>query len=253
MHSISIRYKKEIDENEVWHSLYTLLGLLRQNGQLIGRFMEPYAKDGRISAVFPTATEDALDAKYQNKYVVDSIANLKQLCGHEIEIAWVGFGEDQEKSICHCAEHDYFLLRYHDSYSPILCGSCEKQVPLHRMPKLQDFGFWPLTCWQSAYVGCMLIDLNCGAGEKWAIKQQCDYDSGLSKQGRAVTAKIMETTGITTYYFISNYSKRSKKKDINRPCPSCGGDWHLEKEIHHYVKHRCDKCLLMSAYSNNHL
>jgi predicted nucleic acid-binding Zn ribbon protein len=253
MHSISIRYENSIDENEVWHSFYMLLGFLRQNGQLIGRFMEPYAKDGRISAVFPTATQDALDAKYQNKYVVDGIASLEELCGNKIEIAWVGFGEDQEKSICHCVEHDHFLLRYHDSYSSILCGSCEKQVPLFKIPQIQDFGFWPLTSWQNAYVGCVLLDLNCGVGEKWAIKQQCNYDSGLSKQGRAVAKKIMEATGVKTYYFIANYSKRSRKKDINRPCPSCGGNWHLEKEIHHYVKHKCDKCLLMSAYSNNNL
>ncbi len=252
MHSISIRYKKEIDENEVWHNFYMLLGFLRHNGQLIGRFMEPYAKDGHISAVFPTATEDALDVKHQNKYVIDSIASLEKLCGDKIEIVWVGFGEDQKQSICHCVEHHHFLLRFHDSYSSILCGSCEKQLPLFKIPQIQDFGFWPLTSWQSAYMGCVLIDLNSGAGEKWAIKQQCDYNSGLSKQGRAVAAKIMEMTGVKTYYFIANYSKRSKKKDINRPCPSCGGNWYLEKEIHQYVKHKCDKCLLMSAHSNNH-
>jgi predicted nucleic acid-binding Zn ribbon protein len=70
MYSISIRYGNEIDENEVWHSFYMLLGFLQYNGQLIGRFMEPYAKDGRISAVFPTATQDALDTKYQKKTVI---------------------------------------------------------------------------------------------------------------------------------------------------------------------------------------
>jgi predicted nucleic acid-binding Zn ribbon protein len=252
MHTIAIKYGKDIDENELWHAFYELLGYLRHNGQLTGRNMQPYAKDGRISATFPTATEDALNEKYHNKYVADGIAKLEKLCGQKLEIEWVGYGEDHEKSICDCSAHKHFLLRYHDEYSSILCGLCEKQVPLFRLPKLIDFGFWNLTCWQSAYLGCILIDLNCGAGEKWAIRQQSDYDSGLSIQGQAVAAKITEATGVKTYYFLSNFSKRSKIKDINRPCPSCGGAWHLDQPIHQYVRHKCDKCLLMSAYSNNH-
>ncbi len=252
MHTISIKQGEDIDQNEVWHAFYELLGYLRHNGQLIGRYMQPFAKDGQISATFPTATEDALDEKYHNKYVVDGIAKLEKLCGQKLKIEWVGFGEDQEKSICNCTKHKYFLLYYYSEYSPILCGSCEKQVPLFRLPKLHDFGYWNLTCWESAYKGCVLIDLNCGTGERWAIKQQCDFDSGLSKQGREVAAKITETTGVKTYYFLSNFSKRSKVKDINRPCPSCGGEWHLAKEIHGYVRLKCDKCLLMSAYSNSH-
>ncbi len=252
MHEISIKYKPTVDQNELWHAFYGLLGFLWHNGQLIGRYMQPYAKDGQISATFPTATDDALDAKYHNKYVIDGIAKLEELCSQKLEIEWVGFGEDQEDSICNCTEHEHFLLRYHDEYSSILCGSCEKQVPLFRMPKLHDFGYWNLTNWESAYLGFVLIDLNCGAGEKWAIKQQCDYDSGLSKQGREVAAKITEATGVKTYYFLANYSKRSKVKDIARPCPSCSGDWHLDAPIHQYVRQKCDKCLLMSAYSNHH-
>ncbi len=252
MHTISIKYHSKIDQNELWHAFYDFLGYLRHNGQLIGRYMHPYAKDGSISATFPTATEDALDEKYHNKYVIDGIRKLENLCGQKLKIEWVGSGEDQETSICNCTKHKYFLLYYYKDYSPILCGSCEKQVPLFQMPKLHDFGYWNLTNWLNAYEGCVLIDLNCGTGERWAIKQQCDFDSGLSVQGRAVAAKITEATGVKTYYFLSNFSKRSKTKDRNRPCPSCGGDWHLAEEIHGYVRHKCDKCLLMSAYSNHH-
>jgi predicted nucleic acid-binding Zn ribbon protein len=253
MHTISIKYADDIDQNELWHAFNGLLGFLRHNGQLIGRYMQPFAKDGRISATFPTATEDALDKQHHNKYVVDGIGKLEELCGQKLEIEWVGYGEDQEKSICDCTKHKHFLLYYYGEYSPIVCGSCEKQLPLFKMPKLYDnTEYWNLTNWQSAYQGCVLIDLNCGTGERWAIRQQCDYNSGLSKQGREVAAKITEITGVKTYYFLSNFSKRSRKKDIERPCPSCGGEWHLEKSIHGYVHHKCDKCLLMSAYSNHH-
>jgi predicted nucleic acid-binding Zn ribbon protein len=78
------------------------------------------------------------------------------------------------------------------------------------------------------------------------------FDSGLSKQGRKVAAKISEVSGIKTYYFLSNVAKQKKEIDINRPCPSCGGAWHLEKEKFGYFRYQCDICLLMSAYSNYH-
>jgi predicted nucleic acid-binding Zn ribbon protein len=252
MHSISIKYEKNIDENELWHAFYGLLSALRHNGQLIERNMQPYAKDGRISAVFPTATEDALTPQYHNKYVSEGIEKLEILCGHKLEIEWVGYGEDQENSICHCSEPALFLMRYNDEFSSISCGSCEKEVPLFKLPKLTDYGYYTLTSWQNAYKACVLLDWNCGTGEKWAIKQQSDPHSGLSKQGREVANKIMEVTGVKTYYFLSNYSKQSKAKDISRPCPSCGGAWHLGEEILQYVHHKCDTCLLMSAYSNHH-
>jgi predicted nucleic acid-binding Zn ribbon protein len=252
MHTISIKYGKDIDENELWHAFYGLLGYLRHSGQLNGRYIQPYSKDGRISATIFTVTEEALDEKYHNQYVVKAIADLEKLCGNSLEIKHVGFGENEQNEICHCQKHDYFVLSYQKEFSPIICGSCDKSVPIFRMPKLHDFGYWTLTCWQSAFMACVMLDLNCGTGEKWAIRQQCDYDSGLSKQGREVAAKITETTGVKTYYFLANYSKRSRKQDIARPCPSCGGEWHLEQPIHHYFRHKCDKCLLMSAYSNHH-
>jgi predicted nucleic acid-binding Zn ribbon protein len=252
MHELSIKYDPaKFKDDELWHAFYELLGFLRHSGQLVGRNMQPYEKNGQMLATIYTATEDALDAKYHNKYVVQGIAKLEEMCDNKLIIKHVGFGEDEKNKICTCTEHQHFLLYYYQEYSPVVCGTCEKAVPLFKMPHLHDFGFWNVTNWISAYKGCVLIDLNCGAGEKWAIKQQCDYNSGLSKQGRAVAQKITEATGVKTYYFLSNFSKGSKKKDKIRPCPSCGEAWRLEKEIHRYVRFKCDTCLLMSAESTS--
>jgi predicted nucleic acid-binding Zn ribbon protein len=252
MHELSIKLKADIeDENELWHAFWSLLGFLRHSGQLIGRNMHPYRKNNEMFATIFTATEAALEEKYHNKYVLESIRSLEEICGNPLIIRHVGFSEGEQKQVCSCTKHEHFLLYYYGDFSPVICGSCEKGVPLFLLPDLYDFGFYPLTSWQSAYQGCVLLDLNCGTGEKWAMKQQCDPRSGLSKQGREVAAKIMAETGVKTYYFLSNFSKRSKIKDRTRPCPSCGGAWHLEKEIHGYVRHKCDTCLLMSAYSNS--
>ena len=251
MHQISIKFSEDIDQNELWHTFYELLGYLRHNGQLLGRNMVPYMQENQISATFQTFTAEALNEHFFNKYVSDSVHKLEKFCHNRLIINHVGFGEDEQSSECKCIKYSYFLLMYHREYSPIVCGTCNKSVPLHRMPKLHDFGYWTLTNWQNVYFGAMLIDLNCGTGERWAMKQQTDFDSGLSKQGLELCQKISETTGIKTYYFLANFAKRTQAKDIVRPCPSCGDAWHLDNEIHGYVRFKCDKCLLMSSYSSN--
>jgi predicted nucleic acid-binding Zn ribbon protein len=249
MHTICIKYNKSVDENELWHAFNQLLGSLRHNGQVIGREMQPYKNKNRMYATIFTAAENTLDNKYRNKYVKDNIALLEKLCGSKIEIKYAGTTEDEGHSICNCKKHQHFLLRYFNQFSPLLCGTCNKAVPLYKLPKLHDFGYWNITGWQSNYKACVILDVNCTVGEKWAIKQQCYCNSELSKQGRQVAKDIKAATGTKTYYYLSNFSRRSKAKDIARPCPGCSGSWRLQKEMHDYVWFKCDSCLLMSSYA----
>ncbi len=249
MHTLSIKYNKTVDENELWHAFNQLLGCLRHNGQLAGRHMIPYKKDGRMLATIFTVTPNALDKKHHNKYVKNGIAALEKLCGYPLEIKYAGSTEEEETSICNCKKRKYFVLRYFNQFSPLLCGSCNKAVPLFKMPKLHDFGYWNITGWQSNYKACVILDVNCTVGEKWAIKQQCNCNSELSKQGRQVAKDITAATGTKTYYYLSNFSRRPKAKDIARPCPGCSGIWRLQKEMHDCVWFKCDSCLLMSSYA----
>jgi predicted nucleic acid-binding Zn ribbon protein len=252
MHELSIKLKDGINIEELWHVFYAVLGSMRQNGQMEGREMSPFLHADRATAVVTTVSEEAMNPKYYNKYVKKHIEDLEAFCGNPLEIKFSGFREGEETGFCKCTEHAHFVLHYHNDFSPIICGSCEKAYPLFKLPQLEDFSYWRTMAWMSTYQACVLLDLNCGTGEKWAIRQQSDPNSGLSKQGREVTAKIRTETGVKTYYFIANYAKRSRAKDMARPCPSCGGAWHLEIEIHRYFHFKCDNCLLMSAYSNNH-
>jgi predicted nucleic acid-binding Zn ribbon protein len=249
MHSISIKYKEIVDENELWHAFYGVLVAFRDNGLLFGSMM-PFAKNGRISATMPTTTEDALTPQYFDENIKKNIQDLEDLCGHILETEWVGFGEDQEKSICTCLQQGHFMLyyRYHDDYSPLSCGGCGKRVPLFKIKGLRATD---LMYWQSIFKAITILDIACGIGEKWAIKQQCDVHSQLSKLGREVAAKITNQTGIKTYYYLSNFINRKKEKDIDRPCPSCGDEWHFTNQNPLGIQHKCDKCLLMSAYSSN--
>ncbi len=250
MHSISIKFKKGTDESELWQKFYHVIGSLRENGQTLGRDMNAYIKNSRIAIDLWTFTEEALAEKYFTKYVTDAIQVLEDFCGHKIEISYNGYVEDELKNICTCKKHAYYVLYYYGDYSPIRCGTCQKFVPLFKIPKLHDTRVWDILGWVNSYKACKILDLNCGTGEKWAIKQLCDVNSGLSIQGRKVTNKLTEVSGTPTYYFLENYKKIPKEKDKIRPCPSCGGAWHLDKEIFGYFRHKCDKCLLMSSYSS---
>jgi predicted nucleic acid-binding Zn ribbon protein len=251
MHHLSIKYKKIIDKNELWHLFYDLLASLRHSGQLIGRDMNAYVQNNEINAVIVTAEESSFETRYLNKYVKNTIKTLERFCGNALQIKWVGTCEDQENSICSCKKYQHLLLRYADTYSYLQCGSCNKSVPLYKLKKLKDYGFEPITSWASNYFACVLLDVNCSVGEQWAMDQQTKVDSELAVLGRNTAKLITDVTGIKCYYFLNNLASHSRYKDVNRPCPCCNNPWRLESTIHQYVDYKCDNCLLMSVDSYN--
>jgi predicted nucleic acid-binding Zn ribbon protein len=138
--------------------------------------MNAYIKDNRISIDLWTFTEEALDSNYYTKYVTDAIKKLEEFCGNKIEIKYLGYVKEEKEFICTCKKHDYFVLYYYGDFSPIRCGSCEKFVPLFKIPKLHDSRVWDVLGWVNAYKAIKILDLNCGTGEKWAMRQQCNHD-----------------------------------------------------------------------------
>jgi predicted nucleic acid-binding Zn ribbon protein len=48
----------------------------------------------------------------------------------------------------------------------------------------------------------------------------------------------------------SNYKySPARSKELNRKCPSCGGEWILENRLFNRFNFKCDKCLLVSNIS----
>jgi predicted nucleic acid-binding Zn ribbon protein len=247
MHSLSIQYDDTVDIQELWHVFYRLLNCLHSNGQLVGRDRHPYLTPNQMAATIYTVTTEALALQYRSMSVLKAIAELEAFCGYPLKIEYLGSSEDEETEICHCTQHDHYVLYGFHLFSPIRCGSCSLGVPLFRVPKIQDDSHYALLNWEGNYRACMTLDLNCTVGEEWAIAQQSNYDSELSKQGREIAAKLTQVSGVPTYYYLTNFSQRSADEDQSCPCPSCGGDWHLDQEIHGFFRYQCDKCLLMSS------
>jgi predicted nucleic acid-binding Zn ribbon protein len=249
MHNIAMKNKNNVPENDLWHHFYLLLGGLCHNHQIIRRELHPYLQGQQMAATVCTVTTEALAAKYFDRQVQDCITNLEDLCGAKLAITYLGNSEDEATSICTCTQQPYYVLYGFGQFYPLLCGGCGLEVPLFRLWQLRDAKFWLLANWEKNYRACVTLDIGSTVGERWAIKQQSDYNSALSHQGREVAAKITDLTGVTTYYFLTNFARRSPAKDQSRPCPSCGGAWHIPARIRHF-RQQCDRCLLVSCYSS---
>jgi predicted nucleic acid-binding Zn ribbon protein len=248
MHSLSIEYDQSIPRDAIWHCFNSLLGSLRQNGQLIGRDMHPFAHGGRMSATIFTFTERALDVRYHNDYVRGDILALEALCRNPLEVRYLGASESEVA--CECGTRPYFIMTGFHAFSPIVCGSCGHEVPLFELPKLHDHGYWTLLGWDNNYRACVILDVNCAVGEQWAIKQQCNHDSALSKQGRGVAARLAELAKTPVYYYLPTFIRRTGPKGSLRQCPSCQGAWHLTTEIHGRIRNKCDTCYLVASDYN---
>jgi predicted nucleic acid-binding Zn ribbon protein len=266
MHKISIVCLPEIENrqdgrdirNELFHGIEELLSYYYQNGQIAQGYC-PYFSDfdrdttgaGEIACTVMTPAPDALNDRYSNRYTRQGIAKLEQLCASKLAIEYLGAVEDP--AYCNCPQSaSYILMAYYRSVSPIACGSCGCIKPLYLLPKVHDDGYWTIRGWEKIYQACMILDIQCGTGERWAIGQQCHHDSALSRQGRDLCRQIAELSGIPTYYFLPNYRKISAHRDRARLCPQCGGDWLLTQRELPRLDFRCDRCGLVSDLSSYH-
>ncbi|MFD1143005.1 DUF2310 family Zn-ribbon-containing protein [Larkinella insperata] len=63
--------------------------------------------------------------------------------------------------------------------------------------------------------------------------------------------RIVESTGIPTYYFLLNYRNWGRTKDHARKCPLTGQDWLIEgATINDFIGFKCDESRLVSELSS---
>ncbi len=70
--------------------------------------------------------------------------------------------------------------------------------------------------------------------------------SGLTKSGLEICNGIQNLTKKPCFYYLYHPNGRSLKKERERKCPSCNGEWLLEKQLHNLFDFKCDKCHLLS-------
>jgi predicted nucleic acid-binding Zn ribbon protein len=231
---------------------YSLLAYLRKNGQIVN-WDWPIAISGdRLKTVVMMLEADSLDLKYANKYVRGEIDRAIEWGFSPPKIELIGRSPGiSEGTTCTCKSSSYILYTHLlEIGSSVKCGDCFAHIPLYHLPKTYDGDeYYDLLCWERDYQACDRLQMNCRTGERFAIQQMSDVNLSLAKQGREICDKLTQLTGKTTYYALWRYRvKTNLKREQQRRCPSCDGEWLVADKWHRF-DFKCDRCRLVSEIS----
>lgn len=249
---ISIEIKAKADINEIIDEFDFLLASYRGSGQTQGKIESQYIKEKKIVCLPYTLEKKSLGKKFDNFYVNNRKKIVEELCGTKLAIRTIGKSHEGYKGPCSCKKSAFYILftNYLSIDSPLTCGTCNKSVPLYRLPVYYDHGYMPILSWQTNYISCDSLQMNCEVGERWALNQMQEPTSQLSRQGLAICRKIEELTSVPTFYYLHNYRK-AKGDQLARPCPVCKKKWNLKTALHGYYDFKCDRCRIVSVVSAN--
>lgn len=249
---ISIDINTQVDKDELIDEFGLLISFYRGSGQIQGRIESQYIENDRMVCLPFTLEKKSLNKKFNNFYVNRQSKKIEKLCNAKLNFKTIGKSYDSYKSPCKCKRSEFYILitNYITIESPLTCGSCNKSVPLYRLPKYDDHSYIQILSWETNYISCDSLQMNCEVGERWALNQMQEITSQLSKQGLKICSNIEKLTSIPTYYYLHNY-KKIKGDQVIRPCPGCHMKWNLETQLHKFYDFKCDRCKLISTISPN--
>jgi predicted nucleic acid-binding Zn ribbon protein len=236
--------KKEFDREEVEDTIYSLLGSLRMNGQIIGDEFSIILTNQGYAAYQKLPLSNSLDISHANKYV---LKDLEKLESNGVSLAINIMGEKIESTaICECKNRKslIFFTNYLTTESPLRCGDCFGTIPLYLIPHTYDDEYYNVITWQSDYKACDSLQMGCKTGERFGSREISKIDSSLSRRGIEICTQITDLTGLP---YRHNDQKRLMEE--KRKCPSCSGGWLLKEPLHELFDFKCDRCRLLSNIS----
>ena len=240
---------KDTSKNEdVIDSFWTFLSSLLHNGQILEDII--VSKNNNVLTSTVVCPElDSLSEEFYNKDSKDYKIELEKLSESKLEIIFIGkdvYLNDEKKVEC-CGKSDFYIFSTHvfKLKSPINCGNCFKSIPLYRIYKEI---YNRVLSWQREYKSFDSLQLfSSGIREKFSLNQISNVHSPLTKDGMAICKDLEKITGKPVFYYLFNFKKISIKKDLNRKCPLCYGNWLLEEKLHNRFHFKCDKCRIISS------
>lgn len=234
----------QTDEEETKELLWDYLGILFKNGQLYDDYL--LIKSGGDYLAFVTLPgDDALDERYNNVYMAETLAKVKEI--FKISSELVGENLDPDEP-CRCEEKPEWYMLYSDfanHESPVFCGRCGKSVPLYKLPHI--FGedeHHQVISWNRSYREVDSLFMQC-LSDRFTYRQLNDVNSQLSKTGREICSEFEKATGVPFYYYVYHYVGLSGKRKTPETCPVCGGEWKLNGEKT-FIDYKCDRCRLVA-------
>lgn len=227
------------------------LAALRMNGQICGREWPLFVEKHHCVAVVSTPEQCSLNERYNNAYITKRLSEAQKA---GIAIKSHTLGEDIDgASCCACGQPSGYILftTFIARESPIRCLDCFGPVPLYRFPLMPSGDFYEVICWQSDYQACDNLQMNCQVLEKSTTRQLSDFHSQLTDRGRSICRTLEDSSGKPFYYYLYRGHGRSLSSERKRVCPSCGGLWYFEDELHSRFHFKCDRCRLLSNVAWN--
>ncbi len=227
-HYLSLLYRSKQIINEEWQS-------------------EPVSNGIQLNLFCPEKSSYSSD--YSTKYAKKQKERIENEFGCIFDYKYIGI--DPEFGEIIIPENSEFYVLNIGKISPLVDGESLKQIPLYKIPYTDKECYWDLTKWESKYEHIKGIWFSGYGHDKWSLKQLQNHDSELNTEGTACCKTIEKITGKPAYNFLFNDRAWGRKKDRERKCPSCGGEWLIDgSTFNHYYAFKCDNCRLMSNLSS---
>ncbi len=232
---------------EAWiDEIQAVLGAWRMNGQVCGREWHVLDEAGGYSTVLLCPERESLEARFNSSHAATAIARAE---GVGLQLACQDLGEDADSaSACSCHSPSSYALftTYLSLESPVRCMDCWRPVPLYRLKPMASGEFHELITWQSDYQSCDGLQMNCRVLERATTREISHLASALTADGRTHCAALAAMAARPFYYYLYRGHGRSRRTELARLCPSCGGKWHLASPLHSLFDFKCDRCHLLS-------
>lgn len=242
-----LQTERQASEEARLEAIYSLLGTLWRNGQILSSKDLIACHDNSYSAFVTLPEVNSLNRKNNNKQVHQDYRKLSEAGLKQPGFRVIGVHPLGGKS-CKCKKKEWLILftHYLSQESPLGCGSCFNQIPLYWIPLNNADDYDDIVAWQSDYQSCDSLQMGCTTGERFASREMSRLDISLSKRGIDICRKIEKSTNLLTYYYLYRYNGRNMATEKNRRCPSCAGEWRLKETLHRLFDFRCDNCRLLS-------
>jgi predicted nucleic acid-binding Zn ribbon protein len=251
IYKIVVHREQVFDADAQAEAFDLLLGSYRLDGHILGGELMTIAREQRFECYAFIPAHDAFDPKLTGEWVHKRLEGLHSVHLSFPELIEIGC-DPSEGEGCTCSEPPSLILftTYLRIQSPVRCGGCFHSVPLYRLPRFKSGEHSEAITWADDYKACDSLFMNSGAGERFGYRQMSMLTSGLSQQGLRICTHYEQGTGKAAYYYLHRYYGRSVKREKERRCPGCGGEWRLATRWHDFFDFRCDKCRLVSCYSS---
>ena len=250
---MQFRVLRKADGDAVANGVVGLIAALQRNGQILSDDFPIAASRTVIRAFVSIPERTSLQRKRDSKWAARQREELAEAGLSQPSCTILG-REPETLDPCRRDKPSAFIL-YTDVLSresPLRCARCFGPVPLYRIPHTSRCSMHEdIVFWQRNYQHCDALQTGCAVGERFGTRQLSLLDSDLSREGIECCRRITKVTKRPCYYYLYRYYGRSKKREAQRRCPSCGRGWLLKEAWHRQFDFRCDRCHLLSnlAYS----